>query len=343
MKIMLSINFITGLFIFLVMQTQVSFAATSAADIFPQGSSLEFIYLNKIDVKQANRLIWDVKNQKYVNLNKCTNVIAESVSNDGSELKFTDTENPPNKDIPAHYVKLSLPRLDSLFNWKTTGIFGDYSCADENKVKNEAKAAQDALDKPMKSLATLSGAELAEAVKVNEVNKAKANKIEVVEGELYLINDNAIKQIPHSDVGASYGLMVVPFKKYTSAAGGALKDGGTIGAYAGYKNFFPEHGFAFTPVFAFGYSNQKYDALDQSSNVKEYSASVLSYAVGVIWGLSYDRFKVGLLYGKDRRVSADASAPSFNGAWWTVMFGIGLESSTTLSVPNLSGSKPAAP
>lgn len=139
----------------------------------------------------------------------------------------------------------------------------------------------------------------------------------------YRLVKERIKNIPHIEVGWTYGLMVVPFKRYVG--GGALKGGGTVGAYLGYKNFFAEHSFSFTPVVAFGYGNQKYDALDPvTSTVKEYTGGMLSYAVGATWGVSFDRFRFGFLYGRDDRSSADPSSPSFKGRWWSAMFGIGL-------------------
>jgi hypothetical protein len=142
--------------------------------------------------------------------------------------------------------------------------------------------------------------------------------------KLYMIDDNYVGKIPHVKTGMDYGLMVVPFKVYTKS--NVIKDGGTLGAYIGYKAFYPEHSYSFTPIFSFGYTkNQKYDATNpQTLQNQEYSANMISGAIGAIVGFSYDQFKVGFLVGRDRRKSAQIDSPSFSGNWYSIMFGIGL-------------------
>jgi|CXWL01.1.fsa_nt_gi hypothetical protein len=316
-----------------------------------QGDSIEFFFLDKLkDTKAVKNLLTTIDGNK-VNLSGCSNVIAEVVNNNSA-------------DVPegAYVVKVHPPKLDTLLRPSKTNTWGDYDCFGEVSVltvvvsdthKDKVFDAKVVEDKTVGSndiaKFTISGKDedkktyskggVAEGdfgfnlVETEDVGKNKNAK-------LYYLKKDQIKNIPHIEVGMTYGFMYIPFKRYIGGGGG-LKDGTTVGAYAGYKNFFPEHSFSVTPVVAFGFANQKYDALDQTtSKIKEFNGGMLSLAVGLTWGFSYDKFKVGFLYGLDNRSSNDPSAPSFNNKWWSIMFGIGIDPSS----PSLfSWAKPKTP
>lgn len=187
-----------------------------------------------------------------------------------------------------YYVKIRKPTLESYLGKHS---FGKYDCFNEKLGANKLVSSDD----------------------------------EVV--RLYKLYENGAAKVTHVRTGIDYGVLVVPFKIYTN--GHTLKEGGTLGAYVGYKSFFPEHRWSFTPIVSFGYTkSQKFDALNpQTSRMQEYSADVISGAVGAIVGFSYDQFKLGVLIGRDRRNSSTlADKPSFSGNWVSLMFGIGIGS-----------------
>lgn len=270
-------------------------------DSFAQGESVEFFNINKMagDKNVPVNNLFKTLDGKFIKIDACSNVIAEIVNNNNDE------------SIEGGYlVKVRPPRLDRF------SPFAEYDCfykkTSDEKVSGSKIEVDAAGDRNINS-----DNDMRLLVKSEDLGSA---------GKLYRMNPEVAAAIPHVEVGMTYGIMVIPFKRYVG--GGGLKDGGTVGAYLGYKQFFPEHSYSFTPVLAFGYANQKYDAVDSTtSNIKEFTAGMLSIAAGATWGFSYDRFKIGLLYGMDDRSSNDINSPSFRGKWWSVMFGIGLEPS----------------
>lgn len=253
----------------------------------------------KDEADKADKTAKDAKDKfdaiKGLDLSACSNLIVTSVSNEPATGEYTD--------VKGYYVKIRTPHTEAFAN-HTLFV---------RKIKTDCtKSSSDAAD----------------------TNKLHIDKDDDSKN-LFWLNKDQIEKIPHVDVGTTYGIMTVPFKKYD---GGTLKDGSTIGAYLGYKSFFPESFSSFAPVISLGYGTQKYDAIDPStSQIAEFSGGVLSGAAGVIFGFSFDRFKIGLLVGRDYRNSAQANSPSFAGTWYSVMFGWGLEATSNPTSKNNTG------